>query len=311
MKLLQALCSGLALTAFIGMAFAHSIYQYRDENGVRHFSDTPPATGQPVEASEAFTPEPEKRVFIKETGSGDDPALAIVNELYGPVEVQLWFEDLTNLISTPSLPKRFVVAAGGELPAVRLQIENAGWPCHYRYRYRYILGPPGVRHAPKSPYRLPFQKGRGFKVAQAFNGSFSHNEDHSRFAVDISMPEGTPIVCARDGIVVVIEQNYVWAGLNKDYYGNKINHIRVMHDDGTMAFYGHLLRGSARVRCGDHVTAGQVIAESGNTGYSKGPHLHFVIQKNEGMRWVSIPFLFAGPDGAGLTPEKGRVLQAF
>ena len=75
------------------------------------------------------------------------------------------------------------------------------------------------------------------------------------------------------------------------------NYIRVLHDDGSMALYGHLREAGVFVRAGDRVTLCQVIGESGNTGFSSGPHLHFVVQVNAGMRLESVPFRMIGPDG--------------
>lgn len=52
--------------------------------------------------------------------------------------------------------------------------------------------------------------------------------------------------------------------------------ILIEHEDGTVAFYGHLKQGSIVVREGDCVMAGQRIAASGNSGNTLGdPHLHF------------------------------------
>jgi murein DD-endopeptidase MepM/ murein hydrolase activator NlpD len=51
------------------------------------------------------------------------------------------------------------------------------------------------------------------------------------------------------------------------------------------------------VRVGERVGVGQQIGASGNTGYSSGPHLHFAVQVNRGMRLASIPFRMVGPDG--------------
>ena len=52
------------------------------------------------------------------------------------------------------------------------------------------------------------------------------------------------------------------------------NHVIVDHGDGTWSAYAHLRRGSALVRPGDRVTAGQQLAEVGNTGNTSEPHLH-------------------------------------
>jgi hypothetical protein len=52
------------------------------------------------------------------------------------------------------------------------------------------------------------------------------------------------------------------------------NHVVVEHDDDTWAAYAHLRRGSASVRAGQRVQAGQQLAQVGNTGNTSEPHLH-------------------------------------
>lgn len=52
------------------------------------------------------------------------------------------------------------------------------------------------------------------------------------------------------------------------------NHVVVEHDDGTYAAYAHLRRGSAPVRAGQRVAAGEKVGEVGNTGNTSEPHLH-------------------------------------
>jgi murein DD-endopeptidase MepM/ murein hydrolase activator NlpD len=92
-------------------------------------------------------------------------------------------------------------------------------------------------------------------------------------------------------------------------FTEKANFIRILHDDGTMALYAHLKVESIQYPVGARVARGQFIAESGNTGYSSGPHLHFTVQKNFGMELRSIPFEFADSRGGGFVPEAGMVVR--
>ena len=68
---------------------------------------------------------------------------------------------------------------------------------------------------------------------------------------------------------------------------------------------------SIRVRPGQRVARGEYIASSGNTGFTSGPHLHFVVMRNAGMRSVSVPVTFAGPGLSDVLPRTGSMLTAY
>lgn len=89
-------------------------------------------------------------------------------------------------------------------------------------------------------------------------------------ALDIAGDTGTPVVAADGGEVVVSG----W--VDNSGYGNR---IMIRHSNGYVTLYAHLQSGSNKVKVGDKVSQGQVIANRGNTGRSTGPHLHFEIRK--------------------------------
>ncbi|TNY37354.1 M23 family metallopeptidase [Thermomonospora catenispora] len=78
------------------------------------------------------------------------------------------------------------------------------------------------------------------------------------------------------------------------------NHVVLDLGDGVYAVLAHLRRGSVRVRPGQRVTAGEPIAECGNSGNSSEPHLHFQLMDSpRAATALGLPFAFAfRADGA-------------
>jgi murein DD-endopeptidase MepM/ murein hydrolase activator NlpD len=85
--------------------------------------------------------------------------------------------------------------------------------------------------------------------------------------IDLRAATGTPVYAARDGIVGETGTLAIYG-----YY------IILNHDGGFQSVYAHLEK--ILVTKGTSVTAGTLIAESGNSGVSTGPHLHFEIRRN-------------------------------
>jgi murein DD-endopeptidase MepM/ murein hydrolase activator NlpD len=157
-------------------------------------------------------------------------------------------------------------------------------------------------------YYPPFPLGLEFPISQGFDGDVTHKEPSNQYAVDIVMPIGTPILAARSGRVMDMEDDFHGAAQEKRYL-SRSNQIRILHDDGTMAVYAHLQPNSLKVRQGASVKRGEWIANSGNTGYSNGPHLHFVVQLNAGMSLESIPFRFVTPTAGTTTPSDRMMIS--
>ena len=301
--------SSILILATAGYSLAKKNYRYTDKNGVVHFSDRMLVTGQPVEVEQVYVKGRGERVFVDNKGSEKEPDIYVNNLYAGPIEIEFNILERENLDLTPELPLRVVLPAmiDRKIFSIRPLRKKRKW--RYRYNSRYVFGDPAAVHRPSKPYRPPFGDGISLKVSQSFKGKFSHTEPWSEYAVDISMPEGTPIHAARSGIIMDIARDFFTGGSDMDKYGERANLVRILHDDGTMGVYAHLKLESVRYGLGRRVEEGAFIAESGNTGFSTGPHLHFVIQKNIGMNVISIPFQFEGAKGNGLTPEVGMILE--
>ncbi|MBL8383978.1 MAG: M23 family metallopeptidase [Burkholderiales bacterium] len=223
------------------------------------------------------------------------------------VELAFSLAQSTNLSSTRSWPFTLVLHPGETREAVRVGAErrDAGYAFSYRYAIR--LGDPRARPDPGARYRLPFRGPGAYLVSQAPGGPLvTHTDAQSAHAIDIVMPEGTPIVAARAGHVIEIHQ----ASATRADLAERGNYVRIYHDDHTWADYAHLSRTAPDLALGRRVDAGTLIGHSGNTGQSSGPHLHFHVQHNDGGRIVSIPVRFHTRTRGAVTPTYRGLLAA-
>lgn len=232
---------------------------------------------------------PAELVIVRQ---GQDVLAYAQNRLAGPVEVELAATGLAGMDSDVPLPLRRVLPAGQRVPLVRLTAHGSGG--QHALALTATPGEPN-KVARDVVYSLPVDEAR-FELGQGFHGGFSHHDEANRYAVDLIVAEGTPVLAARGGVVMQATSGFREGGTDPSL-ADRANQVRVLHDDGSMALYAHLQESAVYVRAGDRVTLGQVIGRSGSTGYSSGPHLHFAVQLNGGMRLVSIPFRMIGPDG--------------
>jgi murein DD-endopeptidase MepM/ murein hydrolase activator NlpD len=253
--------------------------------------------------------EPEPRIRLRQEGKKESPVYVLFNDFWGPVEVELTLEETVNVLSEPSLPARFVIPGQTERTLVGIGALDQRRSFSYRLGMSSVPGRPMSTPVEGMVILPPFAADGEYPVSQGFEGTKTHGSPDSQYAIDIVMPVGTAVHAVRSGKVMDIEEDFNRGGKNYDKYAHKANHIRILHEDGTMAVYAHLDLASVNVRAGARVYAGQKIARSGNTGFSSGPHLHFAIQQNSGMQIISLPFRFRTADGAAVTPEAKQFVQ--
>ena len=111
--------------------------------------------------------------------------------------------------------------------------------------------------APEFPLHWPVAGGRYGRGLQFRGRRITHR------GVDITATVGTPVESVAAGVVAYADNSIRG-------YGNL---LLLLHAGGQVSAYAHL--SEIRVSLGQHVKPGTVVALAGNTGISRGPHLHF------------------------------------
>ena len=280
------------------------VYSYVDENGTTHFTDIP--VDESEVAADVMTEDfyddcGENEVQLAIRDEDGDYAVDITNLIASPVTVALHASHPEYVESDIDFSKIYRIGEGKTEPLGYISYSDGGV---FELSFTCSIGTPtfDMKEYSGNEFIIPFYG--TFRVTQAPGGKLSHSGPASRYPVDISRPIGTPVRASRRGRVVNMKMNSSTGGPAPSFRPFA-NFIRILHDDGTSSIYVHLKGGSAMVSKGQMVETGQVIALSGNTGYTTGPHLHFAVQHNNGVRNVGLPFKFAE---IGRMPKWGESL---
>lgn len=216
---------------------------------------------------------------------------------------------MTNMKATATFPYTTTFPGNQTVEVFSLSAIEKSAPWDYSYTDSFTIGSHTAVHDDSYIYTLPFAAGTSFKCSQGYHGKFSHCGP-DEYAVDFKMPVGTPIHAARGGVVVKVKGDSNVGGADRKFE-NAANCVLIRHSDGTVGIYAHLMKDGITVKVGDTVKPGELIAHSGNTGFSSGPHLHFsVFKTRSGRERLSLPIKFRSAQEAGLTLAAGETYKA-
>jgi murein DD-endopeptidase MepM/ murein hydrolase activator NlpD len=308
-----AALAALALTLTSTVAMAQTAYRYRDADGHWVFTDRPPPADAPGEPGDSFSLVHENSTLHLSVDRSDDAEstqLIAVNDCRCVVtfKVSVVHSDLTGI--PDGADYRATLQPGTRQILVRAVRPGSEKARLLRYTWRVALGSPEAVHNPTRPYRVPFGVGSTYPISQAYPSRITHTTADSQYAVDIALPDGTPVYSAREGTVINARHDF-FRGATAPVMLDQANVVEILHSDGTIAIYAHLHWDSIRVRIGERVARGQYIADSGNTGFTSGPHLHFAVIGNAGETNISVPVQFEGIGGVGVTPVTQMPLTAY
>ena len=143
----------------------------------------------------------------------------------------------------------------------------------------------------------------------AFRGDPAKNANWSPYGAEVLAVADAIVVDVKDGIpendptadkkavpitLETVGGNYIILDLGKGYF----------------AFYAHLQPKSMRVKVGDKVRRGQVLALLGNSGQSDAPHLHFhITDGNSPLGAEGLPYVFESFEMQGILPSKKLLVE--
>lgn len=144
-------------------------------------------------------------------------------------------------------------------------------------KYGAYFNPAGVEIAPRiEDNQAPI---RDYIEITSLPGEFREGKVRGHSGTDFKAEVGTPIYAAFDGKVVRVNWNFKMNG----------DCVEIEHaDKGVRTLYLHLSK--VLIKPGTMVKQGQQIAESGNTGRSFAPHLHYEIQSLDKKKAIYSPF---------------------
>ncbi len=140
----------------------------------------------------------------------------------------------------------------------------------------------------KNTYSLPIKE----KDLKAITSDPLTHVGTDRFAIDFVVSEGSVVKAAMSGKIIYVKVDSNSGGDEIKYENFEFyNHIVVKHENGEYTEYGHLKFNGSNKKVGDQVKEGDIIAYSGNTGFSEKPHLHFsvFVLKNVDLDFEKLP----------------------
>ncbi len=237
---------------------------------------TPPGGGKALAGSYTVKPGDTLSKISRETGTPIDQLKAANGLTTGSVRIGQTLKVTngvaaeTDQVKTASIPQKPVEKAVAQ-PKATAPVVQASAPAAAAKPVE-TASVADVEKKSDSGAAAPQSTGIGkyrWPVNGAVIAGYGQNVNGSRNdGIDISVPEGTPIKAAENGVVI-------YAGNGLKQLGNT---VLVRHDDGKVTVYGHA--GSINVTRGQKITRGQTLAASGMSGDATRPQVHFEVRKD-------------------------------
>lgn len=220
-----------------------------------------------------------------------------------PYSVILNFTTLQNLTSTGG---RVVtaIAPPGRVQLTKLRPTLVGQGTNLNYSYSFAKGNVYGKNKGEPIFLIPVAEGVEVTAQQMthIENNLGPNRSNDEYVgVSFRFKEPTQIVAPRKGIIAEVKMS---VSSNKEnlFFADSENHIEIYHEDGSITRLMVLKPGSEKVKVGDQVFPGDILAESSGENYSSGFHVRMAVLKTEKdgsdkFKYNVIPVKFATDNG--------------
>ncbi len=125
-------------------------------------------------------------------------------------------------------------------------------------------------------------KGPSKKVTDWYSGKTDNNEDYFSFETPVYATGNGKVADVYDGNPDNRKFDYAELARREKAYGG--NYIIIDHENGEYSWFGHLKQGSIKVKAGQVVKQGDIIAAAGASGSALFPHLHYELRTGDGAK---------------------------
>jgi len=250
-------------------------------------------------------------------GNGTRPSIETLNsrEIEGKKTILIFnpFHAFSNQVELKKLRYEFSFRAPGQKKEYKREVTVV--PVTYETKTNLILPVKGrmiiydghdfYAHHRRFDYLIPGLQQLGFnsnfmrysydfvpvnRQGEMYQGREENNQSYFGF--------GVSLVAAGDGkIAAIVDDRPDSRAFNEAELASNLmvlwgNYVVIDHLNGEYSLYGHIKQGSGKVKIGETVRQGQVIAQMGASGSSQFPHLHYELQTGSDMKAEGLPSYF-------------------
>jgi murein DD-endopeptidase MepM/ murein hydrolase activator NlpD len=219
-----------------------------------------------------------------------------------PYTLVLNFSNLQNMTTTGG-GNTTAVANPGRTRVATLRPTVAGQGTNYRYSFSYAKGNLFAKSKVSPAYLVPVPAETIVHAALINPISITsggNSSKNSYVGVSFRFEKPTQILAPRKGIISEMKMD-AQISSSELSYSSQENFIEIYHEDGTFTKLTVLKSGTEKVKLGQQVFPGDVLAESGGENYSTGPHVRMInlrtVKENEGFIYQAFPVDFVSDKG--------------